>query len=422
MKWWKVLIAVVLLLGAAGITMAGMKDRQTPATEVQISRAKKGTITRLVVGAGKVQPATTVKISCNLSGDLIDRPVNAGDHVKKGQLLGKIDQRPYVAALRREQAAVSGAKADVQASQVDLTQNDSELARVQSLVTKGLASTAELDKARATRDSSAAKLASAQQRLSQADATFQEAQTNLERTTLYAPIDGTVIETNHEVGERVRGSDFSEDTVMSLGTTASMEVQIDVGEHEVVWLKQGQKADISVDAIEGETFSGQVVEIAQQATIKNPGTEQEVTSFPVKVALDSLPTNVLPGMSAEVRIAAQTHKDAILVPIQAVSVRSEKSLPDAKMVEENSKLQARPGDQLAKVVFVVDGENKARVRRVKTGIAADTDLEITDGLKEGDRVIEGPYRVVSRELQDGTVVRESQGPGGPGGPGAMTKG
>jgi HlyD family secretion protein len=408
MKWWKVVIAVVLLLGVGAITASGLKDRKPPATEVQMTKARKGTITRLIVGAGKVQPATTVKISSNLSGDLIARPVNQGDHVKRGQVLARIDPRQYQATVKRQEASVSGAKANVRAAQVDLDRTQQELNRVESLVKKGLASQAEEEKAKADRDAASAKLASAQGQLSQAQAAYEEAMTDLSKTTLLAPIDGTVIETNHEVGERVRGSEFSEDTVMSLGTLSSMEVQLDVGEHEVIWLKVGQKADVSIDAIEGQTFIGHVVEIAQQATIKNPGTEQETTSFTVKVALDERPEGVLPGMSSEVKIAAQTHKDAVLVPIQAVTVRSEKMLPDAKVQEANTHLEARPGDQLAKVVFVVGSDGKAHVRRVKTGIAADTDLEITDGLKEGEQIVEGPFRVVSRELQDGTLLREAQ--------------
>ncbi len=148
--------------------------------------------------------------------------------------------------------------------------------------------------------------------------------TTCRKTTLTSPIDGNVIELSREVGERVRGSDFSEDVVMTIAALSAMEVKIEVGEHEVVHLKTGQPAEVTLDALEGESFQGSVVEIAQKALIKNPGTEAEVTTFPVTVALDSRPPGVLPGMSAEVRISAETHNDAVLVPIQAVTVRSEK--------------------------------------------------------------------------------------------------
>ena len=162
--------------------------------------------------------------------------------------------------------------------------------------------------------------------------------------------------------------------------------------------------------------AGSVVEIAQKATIKNPGTEAEVTTFPVTVALDTRPPGVLPGMSAEVRIAAETRNDALLVPIQSVTVRAEKSLPDYKAPVEGAGLTAkRKTEALAKVVFVLDADNKAQVRRVRTGIASDTELEIIEGkLQEGDRVVEGPYRTLSKELNQGDLVREPQ-QGGPGG-------
>jgi HlyD family secretion protein len=160
-----------------------------------------------------------------------------------------------------------------------------------------------------------------------------------------------------------------------------------------------------------------VVEIAQKALIRNPGTEQETTSFPVTVALTSRPPLVYPGMSAEVRITADERDSTLIVPVQAVTVRPEKMLGDTAADIEGSKLSApKKGETFAKVVFVVDGENKAHARRVKTGISSDTDIEILEGLNEGDRIVEGPYRTLSKDLKDGDVVEESKG-GGPGGRG-----
>jgi HlyD family secretion protein len=202
---------------------------------------------------------------------------------------------------------------------------------------------------------------------------------------------------------------------MTIAALSAMEVKFEVGEHEVVHLKPGQPAEVTMDALEGQTFQGSVVEIAQKALIKNPGTEAEVTSFPVTVALDSRPPGVLPGMSAEVRISAETRNDVVLVPIQAVTVRSARTLPGFEAPAEGGALTSKRTESLAKVVFVVDAENKARVQAVTTGIASDTELEILTGIKDGDRVVEGPYRTLSKELSDGDVVREpEQGPG-PGG-------
>jgi len=415
MKWWKTVIAGGLFVGAAAITVGGLKDRPPPSVEVQVTKARKGSITRTITGAGKVQSATTVKISSNLSGDLMELSVKEGVLVKKGQVLGRIDRRRYEAGVKQALAAQNAARSDAQVTQVEADRATADLARVMELGRKELASTAEVDQAKAARDSAMGRLAAAQQRLAQASAVYEEQQNNLEKTTFLSPIDGTVIEVSREVGERVRGSDLSEDVVMTIAALNVMEVKFEVGEHEVVHLKPGQPAEISVDALEGETYAGEVVEIAQQALIKNPGTEAEVTSFPVTVALSTRPARVLPGMSAEARISAETHNDTVLVPIQSVTVRSEKMLPDYKPPVEGGGLSApRRAESLAKVVFVVDSDNKAQARRVRTGIASDSDLEILEGLQEGDRVVEGPYRTLSKELKSGDLVREPQqdGPDG----------
>ncbi|MBN1204479.1 MAG: efflux RND transporter periplasmic adaptor subunit [Myxococcaceae bacterium] len=415
MKWWKAVIAGVLFLGAAAITAGGLRERPPPTVEVQVAKARKGSITRTITGAGKVQAATTVKISSNLSGDLVELLVKDGERVTKGQVLGKIDRRRFEASVNQARASQNAAKAEVQVSEVEAQRSAAEYVRVESLVGKGLASAAELEQSAAARDTAAARVAAARQRFEQASAVYDEAASNLSKTTLVSPIDGNVIELSREVGERVRGSDFSEDVVMTIAALSAMEVKIEVGEHEVVHLKPGQPAEVTVDALEGQIFQGSVVEIAQKALIKNPGTEAEVTTFPITVALDTRPPGVLPGMSAEVRIAAETHNDAVLVPIQAVTVRSEKSLPDYKPPVEGGGITARrKTESLAKVVFVVDTDSKAQVRRVRTGIASDTELEIVEGLQDGDRVVEGPYRLLSKELNAGDTVNEAS-MGGPGG-------
>jgi len=414
MTWWKGLILGLLGLGVVAITVVGLKDRPPPTVDVQLAKAHKATISRVVVGAGKVESVTTVKISSNLSGDLIERFVKDGDPVKKGMVLAKIDARPFLAQAKQALAAANAAKSDISSAQVDVDRYTLELQRTKSLADRGMSSAAELDTAKANYDGAVARLSSAREKYTSNLAQYEQSQTNVARTELISPIDGNVIELSREVGERVRGSDFSEDTVMTVAALNNMEVKIEVGEHEVVYLKPGQRAELSVDALEGQTFEGAVVEIAQKATIKNPGTESEVTTFPVKVLLDSRPAGVLPGMSAEVRITAETRGDAVIVPIQAVTVRPEKMLSDAKVGEANTTLTApkRSRETLAKVVFVVDSDNRAHLRRVRTGIASDTDLEILEGLQEGERVVEGPFRTVSKDLKDGDHLKEMQ-PGGP---------
>ena len=417
MTWWKAAIAAVLLLGFTGITFRGLKDRPPPTVDVQLGKVKKGTIVRTVTGGGKVQAATTVKISSNISGDLLELSVKAGDRVTKGQVLGRLDRRRFEAAAKQAQAGQSASRADVSLAQVESDRAAMELARVEGLSQKGMTSTADLERSRADRDGALARLAAARERSSQAGALYDEAANNLSKTTLVSPIDGTVIEVSREVGERVRGSDFSEDVVMTIAALAAMEVRLEVGEHEVVHLALGQKAEVRLDALEGQFFDGTVVEIAQKANVKNPGTDAEVTTFPVTVALTMRPPGVLPGMNAEVRITAATRQEALIVPIQAVTVRPEKGLPDSKAAVETSTMltAARRAETLAKVVFVVDSERRVHPRRVKTGISSDTDYEVLEGVAEGDSIVEGPYRVLAKEIKDGDAVKEAPA-GGPRGP------
>jgi HlyD family secretion protein len=377
-------------------------------------------MTRTVTGAGKVQPATTVKISSSLSGDLVELNVKEGDQVTRGQVLGRLDRRRFEANVRQAQAAQNAAKSDVATAMVEVDRTSREYERVQGLALKGLSSQAEVESAQSALAGANARVTALKDRVNQQQAVLDEAQNNLQKTTLVSPIDGTVIECNREVGERVRGSDFNEDVVMSLAALASMEVKFEVGEHEVVHLAIGQKAEVKVDALDAQRFDGTVTEIAQKALIRAQGTEQETTSFPITVALTSRPPGVMPGMSAEVRITAEQRESAIIVPVQAVTVRPESSLAASAVQVEGKPMQpkGRAGEKFAKVVFVVGPDQKVSLRRVRTGIASDTDIEVLEGLAEGEKVVEGPYRTLAKDLKDGDTIEEKrQGEGGRRGPG-----
>jgi HlyD family secretion protein len=395
----------VILAAVGGMGWKGLGNRAAPPVEVELTKVHRGALVRTVSGTGKVQSATTVKISSNLSGILIDRPIRMGDRVTKDQVLAHIDRRIYEAAAKQARAGVSAAIAEAQVATVDVNHTAAELARQETLATKNMASAAEVEQARATHDGALARLASARERVQQSEAQAEQTDKNLSNATLRSPIEGSVIETSREVGERVRGSDLSEDVVMTLASLSAMEVRIEVSEHDVVHLKMGQKASVEIDSLEGQAFDGVVTEIAQNAVVKNPGTEAELITFPVKVALDQRPQGALPGMSAEVHITAERREDALFVPIQAVTVRAEKAMPDHLTKVEHLALEAARGKEpLAKVVFVVDAQHKARVRRVRTGISSNTDFEILEGLQDGDEVVTGPYRIVAKDLKDGDEV------------------
>jgi HlyD family secretion protein len=426
MSWTRRIVALLFVVAVVVITGLSLRPRPPPPVAIQAAAARKGTITRVVTAAGKLQAATEVKLSANVSGDLLELDAHEGDLVKKGQVLGKIDSRRYAAQVAQQEANRAGASSDVQLEEVKVAQLDAELRRVERLAATGNASAAELDTARADLSAERARLQSTRDRVAQAGAALSEARHNFSLTALVAPIDGVITKREKQVGERVRGSDLSEDPVLIISTLSRMEAKIEVGEHEVVYVTEGNQAEVEIDAFPDQKFSAAVVEVARNATVKNQGTEGEVTTFFVRLALTSPVPNALPGMSAQATIATDTHDDAVVVPIQAVTVRPERELKAGGPAPSERPLPQPPGsgpgkraarDPLRKVVFViVDGV--ARVRPVETGLASETEVEITSGLSGGEKVVEGPYRVLSREIADGKpVTEETPGARKRGGPG-----
>jgi HlyD family secretion protein len=284
------------------------------------------------------------------------------------------------------------------------------------------------------------RLAAQKELVAQNQGQLETALYNLQRATLTAPIDGTILEIQHKVGERIRGSDLSEDVVLIMGGLTDMEVKAEVGEHEVVGIHEGDESTIEIDAIPDKQFKGYVSGMVKNAQIKNPGTDQEVTTFFVRVAFAERPEAALPGMSAAVSIAVATHDNVISVPIQAVTSREPKKKESKNAPREGTLVATNSGGATVntssssdappaaaatgkpkpvKVVFVMK-DGKAEMREVRTGIASRTDIEILEGVNEGETVVDGPYRTLARELQDGQGVKvlppgkaaESKGPQG----------
>lgn len=413
MSWPRRVLVAVFVLVVAAIVWSSLRPRPQPPVGIQAVSARKGAITRVVTAAGKLQAATEVKLSANVSGDLLELDAHEGDLVRKGQVLGRIDARRYSAQVAQQTANRASAAADVQGEKVKVAQLEQELGRVERLAGTGNASAAEVDNARASLSGERARQLAAQERVAQADAFLSEARHNLSLTTLVSPIDGVITKREKQVGERVRGSELSEDVILVISTLSKMEAKIEVGEHEVVYVKEGDQAEIEIDAFPDRKFPALVVEVARNATVKNQGTEGEVTTFFVRLALSHPVEGALPGMSAQASIATDTRDQAIVVPIQAVTVRPERDLAPGGPAREERPLPpptAEPGkkarrEPLRKVVFVVEG-GVARIRPVETGLASENELEITSGVKEGEKVIEGPYRVLARELADGKRVEE----------------
>lgn len=405
MSWTKRVVAALLALLVAGLVALSLRPHRDPPLQVQVAEVRRSAITRRVTGAGKLQAATQVKLSSNLSGDLLDLTVREGDRVTKGQYLGRIDSRRYAAQVSREEAGRATAQAEVSLAEVQAARSRAELERVKRLVQSQSASEAELEKARADADADVARLAAARDRVAQATAALAEARHLLSYTTLASPIDGVVTSRQKQVGERVRGSDFNEDVIVIIATLSSMEMRAEVGEQEVVYLREGQPAEVEVDAFPDKKWPAQVMEIAKNATVKNAGTEAEVTTFPVRLALTSPLPGGLPGMSGQATVSTETHENALVIPLQAVTGRTERDLTgDGGADAPPERPGQRRREALQKVVFAVE-KDVARMRPVETGLASETEIEILSGVKAGDLVVEGPYRTLARDLRDGRAVK-----------------
>ncbi|HJZ86131.1 MAG TPA: efflux RND transporter periplasmic adaptor subunit [Polyangia bacterium] len=389
--------AVIVLVGLAAV--AGLKPRQPPPQNVKTALARRSAITSTVRAAGKLEPLHKVNVSSNITGTLLDLQVGIGSKVKKGQYLGQIDTSRYRAQVEQQHAQAEASEADVKREEANLARLRNVLARISDTEGKAF-NVGEREQAQTQVQVSEAQLASNRSRAQVARAALREATNSLSWATLRAPVDGTVLSVNHRVGERVRGSDFAEDVVLVLGSLQTMDVRIDVGEHDVVHVRTGLKAVITVDALPKLKLHGEVIDSGRDAIIKNPGTDNEVTNFPVWVSMDDPPPDALSGMSAQVTIFTETRPDAVVVPIQAVTVRPREAPADSAQTDR---------DKFEKVVFVVKS-NHVEKRRVETGISSESHIEIASGLTSGEEVVEGPYRVLARDLKDGTHVIAERSP------------
>jgi HlyD family secretion protein len=420
------IVAGIVVAGVAFATVQGLRPRPPPPVDVTTSVAKRGPITRVVTAAGHLQAHQTVKVSSNISGDLLSLAVKEGDAVARGQVLGQIDRRLQESQVAQFRAGVANAKAAIDQIVANIAQDKNDLSRTRILAEQKLASQSDLDKAQTLLKVDEGRLAAQKELVAQNQGQLETALYNLSRATLTAPIDGTVLEIQHKVGERIRGSDLSEDVVLIMGGLTDMEVKAEVGEHEVVGIHEGDEATIEIDAIPDKQFKGYVSGMVKNAQIKNPGTDQEVTTFFVRVAFAERPEASLPGMSAAVSIAVATHENVVSIPIQAVTSREPKKRESKTAPREGTLVAANAGAPIAtttrsnsdappaaaatgkpkpvKVVFVVK-DGKAEMREVRTGIASRTDIEILEGINAGETVVDGPYRTLARELQDAQGVK-----------------
>ena len=417
-RWIKLTLGVALV---GGVTVFAVRDPAPEPVEVIVSEVRKAEVVRKIRAAGHVEPVTQVRVSANVSGDLLSLEVKEGDTVVKGAMLAQIDRDRLEAVARQASASTRSAEATVRIESRQLEQARNDLTRATDLQAKGLTPAAELDRARSRVQVSEARVEGARQRVEQARATLDEAKARLQQTTIHAPIDGTVIRLMKKVGERIRGSDLAEDVLLVLAPLHAMEVEVEVGEQEVINVEIGQRAEIGVDALGDDHLPGRVVEIASSATIRFRGEERETTSFRVKVALEEIPARLRSGMSASVAVVTSTRTNAIAVPIEAVTARLPSELKvraeDRKRRskrrkggkdDKENRAVIRRREKPQRIVFTVHPEgdhHRVEPTKVVTGISSETDFEILSGLEEGTEIVVGPYRALAKELLPGSPIK-----------------
>lgn len=412
-----VLIAVLLVLAKKGVI--GKKDE---GIEVETAQADEITIVETVSATGKIQPEIEVKISSEVSGEIIDLPVKEGQVVKKGQLLVRINPDLYTSGYNRTISNLSGTKAGLSQADASFKEAKASYDRSKTLYEKGIISRSDWDKAVASFEVAKANKESAYYNVQSANATVKEAKDNLGRTTIYAPADGTISSLGVELGERVLGTQQMTGTeILRVANLDNMEVEVDVNENDIVKVSIGDSTNIQVDAYLKKEFKGIVTSISNSAS--SATSADQVTNFKVKVRilkesyqdlLEGKPANFSPfrpGMTATVDIITTRKEKVVGVPISAVVVKNDTtatSKTEMKVEGDDKKVMAK-NDKKFECVFVKQGD-KAKLVVIKTGIQDDTNIEVVSGLKKGDVVIVGPYTTVTKDLKPGDKVMAKKAP------------
>ncbi|WP_338409437.1 efflux RND transporter periplasmic adaptor subunit [uncultured Flavobacterium sp.] len=416
---------IFILLGAIIVIVAGIiifgKGKNDDTKIVEIAKANKMTLVETVSATGKIQPEVEVKISSEVSGEVIALPIKEGQQVKKGDLLVKINPDIYVSGVNRASASVSNTKAGLSQVDAQVKEAKANYDRNKTLFNKGVISKSEWDRIVSAYEVAGASKQSAYFNVQSALATLTEARDNLGRTTIYAPADGTVSLLSIELGERVLGTQQMAGTeILRIANLNNMEVEVDVNENDIVKVTIGDQADIEVDAYLKRKFKGTVTSISNSAN--SALTADQVTNFKVKIRIEKDSYSDLlegraanyspfrPGMTATVDIITEKKVDIIAVPISAVVIKEDTTsvkkdiLAELEKEEQLKKGTAPKTDEKFECVFVKVGD-KAKLRVIKTGIQDDTNIEIISGLKKGEEIIVGPYTTVSKDLMSNDKVR-----------------
>ncbi len=454
---WKILIGVLFLLFIAAGVVASVTYNRRGVVTVQTGKVVREDLASVVTASGEIKPRNYINLGAEFAGQLTDILVKEGDVVKKGQLVARIDETQSEADVQAQKAALSSAEADAAASEAgykagddninalqatldrtkaDLERYDEDFKRGQELFKQGLiakqdfeqrkaayqgqqAAVAEAEsrivQARAQLAQLKAQLAGSQRKIAQNEANLNRYNDILKKHNVIAPIDGLVTYLPVRMGETVVPGvqNSAASTIMTIADMSIITAEVKVDESDIVNIKLGQPAEISVDAIPNRIFTGHVIEIGNTAILRSTGlaasqsttSSQEAKDFKVVVAMDNPPDEIRPGLSSAAKITTATRKNVLAIPIQSLTVRTKGDLDTSR----NKPLNPDPATVKANKeeltgVFVVTQENKAAFRKVDTGISGSTDIEVLSGLMEGDQIITGPYQVI-RTIKNNAVVK-----------------
>jgi len=438
----KKLIIIIAAVAVVIIVLAVLKSKGVIGTDkeqkVTTEFVKSTTIIETVSANGRINPEKEVKITPYISGEVIELTVKEGDEVKEGQYLAKIDPEIYLSNYERMEASLQSQKASLANSKARLAQTKAQFTnaklsfeRNEKLWEQKVISDADYDAAKSQYDVAEAEVEASQEsvkaaefQVASAEASLREAKENLTKTAIYAPNDGTISKLNVEQGERVAGaSQFSAGTeLMRVANLNSMEAVVSVNENDIVRVSLGDTTLIEVDAYLNRKFKGLVTEIATSADVAGVSADQ-VTNFEVKIRLlkesyqDLIPEDqpsyspFRPGMSTTVDIQTEIQENILTVPIQAVTTRSDstgKSVGKKKDLDQNTAKEGEAKEVVTDIneyVFLYNN-GTAKMVSVKSGIQDNTNIQILEGLEDGQEIIVGPYRAVSRSLKNGENVEK----------------
>ena len=413
---WLIAVAVLLIILLIVGKKAGWFGKSGDYKEVEVTKVEPLDITETVAATGKIQPEVEVALSSEVSGEIIELPIKEGQTVEKGDLLAKINPDLIQATVKQSQAGLQNVRA--QLAQARASEKNAKLnyERNKMLFEKGVISKSEWDQSVADYEMAQANAQAAYYSVQSAAANVKQSVDNLSRTTIYAPMSGTISKLSVELGERVVGTAQMAGTeIVRVANLQNMEVEVDVNENDIVKVAVGDSAVVEVDAYLKREFKGIVTAIANSAATALAA--DQVTNFKVKVRI--LPHSYIdlvegkpesyspfrPGMTATVDIITNRKKNIIAVPISAIVIKSDTTKTDKPATVANI------GEEKFEAVFVKEND-EAKLRVVKTGIQDDTNIEIVEGLNAGETVISGPYNTVTKLLKDGDKVEAKESPEG----------